>query len=411
MILVISSSFPSHPSDYRGGFVRQFAHQLEALGKTVRVLTPATVEAPAPRGSESTKTDPPKVTRFGAGHAQRPFGHLFGHSGMVNNLKRYPHDLRYLPAAMIASTKELETYAPKTDLIIAHWLLPFGWVAARFGKRTGTPVWVVCHSGGVRVASKLPRPVRHRLGRDLAAGIDHISFVTPELREQLFEAVGPWRTELESRTSILPMGLHVNTFAPVRPDATGPIVVAARLTRLKGIDRLIWAVSQLQNRKPQLRIIGEGPEKRRLRRQAKRLGVKADFVGAVGVDQLANTLQGASMAALPSRRTLFGRSEGFPVFALEALGSGLVLLATKSWAIPSSLGNMAGVFCVANNREAVGRGLARAWDYAQRQNKQDSDALRRAVSPFDWDVIGERIRGTAACLIAGSSAGFLLEPH
>ena len=411
MILVISSSYPSHPGDYRGAFVKQFTHQLAAQGQTARVLTPALFDTPVPRGPRTGNLESVPVIHFGLGHHLRPFGHLFGRNGLVNNLKRYPHELRYLPAAMIAATRELETRAPGADLIVAHWLLPFGWVAARIRKRTATPVWVVCHSGGVGMACRLPRPLRHRLGRNLAIGVDHISFVTPEVREKLFEAVGPWRRELKSKASILPMGLDLKNFAQVSPAPSGPIVVAARLTRLKGIDRLIWAVSRQQGKKPRLKIIGDGPEKRRLRRQAKRLGVQAEFVGSVGVDQMAATLKAASMAALPSRRTLIGRSEGFPVFALEALASGLPLLTTTTWAIPSSLDDLAGVFRVADNRAAVTRGLTDAWHYAQQQTKEDADSLRRAVSPFDWDLIGERVRRTAAHVIEGSSDESLFEPH
>lgn len=117
---------------------------------------------------------------------------------------------------------------------------------------------------------------------------------------------------------------------PVRVDPD-LILSIGRLERYKGHDRAIAALAQLRHTRPnaRLRILGAGPEERRLRRIASELGV-ADRVSIDFVPPLHRAAMSAAIAEA-GVTVLLSQYEAHPVAVMEslALGRPVVVLDTS----------------------------------------------------------------------------------
>jgi glycosyltransferase involved in cell wall biosynthesis len=111
------------------------------------------------------------------------------------------------------------------------------------------------------------------------------------------------------------------------------VVSVMRLARKKSPRDLIDAVPVVlarAHRDVVFTIVGDGPEREQLERQARRLGVasQVEFLGACSPVRVAEVLARSCLFALPSRREAFGLA------VLEARASGLPIVACASGGIP-----------------------------------------------------------------------------
>lgn len=101
-----------------------------------------------------------------------------------------------------------------------------------------------------------------------------------------------------------------------------------RLTHKKGFDMLLEAFAQAESAVPAIDLIvaGEGEERKTLELQAQRLGLESriQFLGRVCPEEVVRLLNGALFVVVPSR------CEPFGIVALEALGAGKPILATRT---------------------------------------------------------------------------------
>lgn len=125
-------------------------------------------------------------------------------------------------------------------------------------------------------------------------------------------------------------GLLVDEFRRATPSAGLPsdIVFVGRLIDDKRVDILLDAVALLRSELPRLRciVVGDGPQRGALERQAAELGL-ADhlwFVGHVDDRIKASILRASTIGVLPSVR------EGFGIAAVEAQAAGLVPVVARS---------------------------------------------------------------------------------
>lgn len=108
----------------------------------------------------------------------------------------------------------------------------------------------------------------------------------------------------------------------------GPhLVFVGRLAGVKGVPVLLESLAELVQEIPELRValIGDGPERADLERRARDLGLAevVTFAGYRSQAEVALTLAEADMLVLPSF------AEGVPVTLMEAMASGLPVLATR----------------------------------------------------------------------------------
>lgn len=161
----------------------------------------------------------------------------------------------------------------------------------------------------------------------------------------------------------------------------GYILSLGRLVRLKGLDSLIKA---MQHTKCQLRICGEGPERRNLERLSQRLGLtdRIDFMGWINEEEKHRMLCECRMFAIPSVHEAYG------MVAAEAMSYGKPVIASNTGGLPEVVGN-AGILIPPQDEKAL----------AEAVNALDSDAEKRLalgkaakerMRAFSWDEMAKR---------------------
>ncbi len=152
------------------------------------------------------------------------------------------------------------------------------------------------------------------------------------------------RPGLESRLRLAP-----HTVPPLdlfRPSdrAEGPpwrLLAVGRLVPKKGIESLVDLCGRLRDRGHQIdcRIVGDGPLARRLERRirASALGDRVRLVGVMSQAGVARAMRESHLLVAPSRVAGDGDREGLPNVLLEALLTGLPVVATRTGSVEEVL--------------------------------------------------------------------------
>jgi glycosyltransferase involved in cell wall biosynthesis len=116
------------------------------------------------------------------------------------------------------------------------------------------------------------------------------------------------------------------------------ILCVGTLHEVKGQAYLIEACCQLQERgfNFECHFVGDGPDKKSLTDLAEQAGLsdKIRFHGRLTRDEIARLLLDADVLTAPSVPTHDGRREGIPVVLMEAMGSGVPVIASQLSGIP-----------------------------------------------------------------------------
>jgi glycosyltransferase involved in cell wall biosynthesis len=188
----------------------------------------------------------------------------------------------------------------------------------------GTRV-LVRQNGGVSASAGLPVFTR-LLYRLLYRHADRVICQTRAMAKELTRELGiP-----EDRLAVLPNPVDVEAIRATAQDSpspwTGPgphLLAVGRLSREKGFDLLLQALSTVRERFPHadLLIAGAGAEEAALKAQCRELGLEAAVRFAGRVDRPAAYFPGAALFVLSSRH------EGLPNALLEAAAGGLPIVA------------------------------------------------------------------------------------
>jgi len=207
--------------------------------------------------------------------------------------------------------------AERIDVIHAHWWLPGGLVGVPASWASGAPLVITCHGSDVEL---MRRPALGRLARRVLGRARVVAAVSSPLARTVQELTG-----METRVLRMPLVIPADTPRPDRPAASSPLrlVAVGRLSPEKGFDVAIDALSRLaaQGVEASLRIIGDGPDRQALERQARGLAVVFD--PPMPRPQLAGVMASSHALLVPSRH------EGLGLVALEALALGVPVIASS----------------------------------------------------------------------------------
>lgn len=175
------------------------------------------------------------------------------------------------------------------------------------------------------------------------------------------------------------------------------LVYLGRLAKGKGLGILLDAVALARRRGVDIRltVAGSGPERSRLLRACRTLGIEdiVDLVGPVGgTDKLA-LLQRADVFVLPSR------SEGLPYALLEAMAAGAAVLTTPVGAIPDVvIDGEHGRFVPVDDVEALADGIVALVTEPEMRTRMGRAGRDRVFSSYTVERLAARFQVVYAAL-------------
>ena len=193
-------------------------------------------------------------------------------------------------------------------------------------------------------------------------------------------------------------GVSIPAQAATRPDGPPAIGTVGRLEPVKGLETLLEAFSALAPAHPDLRleIAGRGSCEPELRASAARMGL-ADRVDFLGWRE--------DVAALHARWRMFAqpsRHEGFGLAALEAMASGLPVVASATGGLPELVEDgRTGLLAPAGDATALARQLDRLLTDDRLRERLGAAGRQRAAERFGVAAMVAGIEAVYARLLAG----------
>ena len=383
-LLVLASTFPATPDDGVPAFVLDLARQ-EATEFDTAVLTPR-----VSGGARSETIDGVRVVRFP--YFPRRFEDL-ADGAILDNLKERRSRIVQVPALLaaqyVAVRRAVRAFRP--DVVHAHWAIPQALVAVLAAP--GVPIVVTTHGGDVYALRAAPLVALKRWVFSRSA---RVTTVNGEMRERLTEWGVP-----EARSSVIPMGVDLAPALAARGRVErrpGRVVAVGRLVEKKGFGNLLEALRGIDDLPWELVVVGDGPWRERLERQA--AGLPVTFLGQRGKNEVLETLASATAVALPSVAAANGDQEGLPVTLLEAAAVGAAIVASDLPGIRDVVEHdVSGVLVTPGDVRELRDGLRRALTDADARERWQ-DGATASAEDFSSERIGERYRAVLRDAVA-----------
>ena len=253
----------------------------------------------------------------------------------------------------------------------------------RWGSQHGATTVMISHERLDRLAGQvLPRRTAQKFAdfanRRTAADYDTVVCTTGFAREE-FDRIGA------TNTVTIPLGVDLETFHPSRRSAlvrqrwAAPtqilLVHCGRLSVEKRADRSIDAVAELRGVgiEARLVVVGDGPLRARLQRQAARLPI--DFTGFISDRHtVAALLASADVALAP------GPHETFGLAALESLACGTPVVVSRTSALGEIITADSGALAD-NDPAAIAEAVTAV---VSRPEEHRRSCARRRAEMFTW---------------------------
>lgn len=294
------------------------------------------------------------------------------------------------------------------DLVHAHWIVPNGIGALMLDPRV--PLALGLHGSDVFMAEK---PWMRRVAGMTLKRATLLTGCSPELVRRVCDLGFP-----ESASRVIPYGVDIETFSPgpevadgwrrrlgIPVDATLALTVG-RMVSKKGYDVLVGALPMLLEGDPSVHVVfaGEGDRRQEWSRETERFSDRVHFPGAVLHDTLPDLYRAADLFVLPAVHDRKGNVDGLPNVILEAMASGLPVVASSISGIPLAIENgREGLLVAEGDVEDLAVGLLRLASDRRRRETMGAAARKKAESQLTWDAVAALYRdGYVAALDSGS---------
>ncbi len=382
---LLTTSFPRTTHDVAGNFVLGFARALVSQGHTIEALVPEPQEQLSPLSLEG-------IDVRHVHYLPRAIERTFYGAGVLDNLKHDPFAWLGLLPFSVALAQAARARISAWDAIVSHWAVPCALAAA--SARRHQRHLAVLHSADVFLLEKT-RSLG--LATLVARGADVLLFVSRDLRTRFLRLLNPIeRIDASSKAHVCAMGIEPHTSCPEsRAELRArlglkklTVLSLGRLVSIKGLSYAIDAVSTLDD--VELVIVGEGPERAELERQARQRNAPVRFVGmAIGAEKQA-WFTASDLFVLPSLSLASGRTEGMPTALLEAMAHGLVPVVSETGGIADVVRHREnGLLVPERNSDALRRGLSALREPASR-TKLAREAKRTGLS-YTWPELAPNL--------------------
>lgn len=230
-----------------------------------------------------------------------------------------------------------------------------------FLRRWPRPAVVSFH--GMDVQTRADRPGYEAALRALLAEIPLILVRSESLRDRVM-ALGAAPDKVRINRTGIPLEAFPRADRARPADGGWHFVQACRLIEKKGLAVSLRAFARFAASHPTARftMAGEGPLREPLERMARELGVvdRVTFAGFMDQAALRDLYHGAHVFLHPSQMTEDQNQEGIPNSMLEAMATGLPVIATEHGGIPEAVRHaVTGLLVPERDEDGVTASLAR----------------------------------------------------
>lgn len=287
------------------------------------------------------------------------------------------------------------------DLIHAHSSMWAGYAAYSLERHYGVPYIITEHRGRFSLptaaAASLLQPWHRPYLSQAVNSAQTVVLVGSGLATQLSPLL-----HADVPFEVIPNGVDTGFFSPpTHTSAEGfTFAFVGHLDAQKGVHNLVAAFGLVHRDAPDARLVlvGDGPEKDTLMHAAEDAGIgpHVDFAGQLDPEGVRQVLHKAHVCVLPSE------FEGLPVSLIEAMATGLPVIATEGTP-PELFPAYAGLRVPVGDRAALAQAMTRVMnDYASYDRERIRDF---AVGRYDFRAVAERLVGVyERCADAGYSS-------
>lgn len=270
---------------------------------------------------------------------------------------------------------------PRFDIVHAHWLIPQGIVQSFFKK----PYIVTGHGGDV---TSLNKGIFRKLKIRCIKRAKKITVVSEHLKKEVKKLIP------EINPDVISMGVDVSIFGKQYyvPNYFGQedkkvVLFVGRLAEIKGVAYLIDAMKKVN---ALLVIVGDGPLREALEKQAVEMKDKVLFLGAKTHIELKTIYASADIFVAPSITAGNGEREGLGLVILEAMASGLPVVASNSGGITEIIHNgQNGLLCKEKNCNQIAEAVKILLQDEDFRN-QIIENSKNAVKKYDYSNIARQ---------------------
>jgi glycosyltransferase involved in cell wall biosynthesis len=232
----------------------------------------------------------------------------------------------------------------------------------------------------------LPGKLLSMISKPIIQNADTVLALTEDMKQEI-------QNIYNRETIVVPNGIDLMGFKYSsrcsKERGSRTVIFVGRLHPVKGVQYLIEAMTIVHQRMPDIKliIVGDGTERSNLKRLVEELDLNdcIQFLGQVPQERIPEVMHQADVFVLPSL------SEGFPVVLLEAMASGLPVIATSVRGIPDIIGEGKNGHLVNVKRpdEIADKILTlmldnKQWEEISLNNKERAEM-------FTWDKIADKV--------------------
>ena len=191
------------------------------------------------------------------------------------------------------------------------------------------------------------------------------------------------------KIEVIPIGVKSKSFTPTIPPNNHDILAPANLIKIRGVQYIIEAMPKLLKdfKDARLHILGDGPQRGELVRQAEQLGVAAhvEFHGQVSHNEMLDYYRKCRVMCLASLYHTFGN------VVIEAMASGRPVI-TSDTVGPREIvvDNVTGLIVPTANSEALELAIRKVFsDYAL-TCKMGSEGRKIVEKIYDWEIVARK---------------------
>ena len=268
----------------------------------------------------------------------------------------------------------------RPDVVLAFFGVPSGVVAWLLKVRFGIPYVVSLRGGDVPGFRPYDFWLYHKLAAPVLRLIWHGAATVVANSVGLRDLARAFDSTVEIQ--VVPNGVDVDRFgSPERVWTTSRILSVGRIVHQKGLDLAMMALAGLKDLEWQWRIVGDGPQMPVLEGMIRKnaLDGRVQFLGWQEPQELKGEYANANLFLFPSR------DEGMPNAVLEAMASGLPVIATRiSGNEELILDGETGVLVPADDAVALREALSQLISDSGRRQRMGRFGRERAQRNYSW---------------------------